>query len=405
MTTKKLYLNNSYLREFTSSILSVSPHTKDPNYYLVQLDQTAFYPEGGGQPSDTGYIGNSQVSYVFEENDILYHVVDQPPSAHENVPCRIDWQRRHDHMQQHLGQHLLSAVFEDELKAATVGFHLGQELVTIDLDLADLSLDQAKRIENTANKLITQNLAVRLHYPDFQEVKKLPLRKVPSVTENIRIVEIDSYDFSPCGGTHPQSTGEVGLIKIRRWERLREGLRIEFFCGQRAMRDYQWKHDQINSLAGLFSIRDDEVQATVERLSADNKALSKAFQQQKRRLLEYRAQELYHDAEAYQNHFIVSKIFLKEDIKELQTMASILNQMPRAVILLATVNERAQIIFTRSKELKLDMNQLFKEVIPLIDGKGGGNAITAQGGGNLISNLEGLMEAAVFKLKKEYIKG
>ncbi len=404
MTTKKLYLNDSYLKEFTCTILSAAPYPEDDSRYVLLLDQTAFYPEGGGQPSDTGYIGNSFVSYVYEAEGMIYHVTDQLPQETSALPCRIDWQRRHDHMQQHLGQHLLSGVFEKEMNANTIGFHLGKELVTIDLDCSSLTEQEAQTVENTVNQIVTRNLSVKLHYPDQQELKHFPLRKVPSVAENIRIIEVDNYDYSPCGGTHPHFTGEVGMVKIRRWERLREGVRVEFLCGQRALKDYQWKNDQINQLATLFSVKDNEVQAATERLMEDNKALYKAHQQQKRTLLEYVARELYHHAEQHKNYFIVSKIFLKEDIKELQTLASILNQMPRAIVLLATVNEKAQLVFTRSKELDMDMNKLFKEVITLIDGKGGGNAITAQGGGNLVSNLEGLMEAAVFKLKKEYIK-
>lgn len=404
MTTKKLYLNNSYLREFTCNIITAIPYPENTNQYILQLDQTAFYPEGGGQPSDTGYLGESFVSYVYEEEGIVYHVVDQVPQVQNEITGKIDWERRFDHMQQHLGQHLLSSVFEKELNANTIGFHLGKEFVTIDLDRPSLTFEEAYRIEAQANQLVTSNLEVKLHYPTPQELKSFPLRKAPTVEEDIRIVEVSNYDFSPCGGTHPQFTGNVGMIKIRKWEKLRDGIRLEFLCGMRALADYQRKNTQINHLASLLSIKDIEVQEAIERLLDENKTLFKGYNQQKRTLLEYRAKDLYNAAEEFKSLKIIAQKFDGEDFKDLQALAALLNQMPNTIALLATVNEKAQVVFTRSKELDMNMNQLFKEVIPLIDGKGGGNPITAQGGGSLVSNLEGLLMAAVNKLKHEYIK-
>lgn len=399
MLTQKLYLQDAYIKEFDGKVLSVEPAPQGG--FLIQLDQTAFYPEGGGQPCDQGKIGSSTLLEVFEQEGKIYHLVDQAPKPQETLHCTLDWERRFDHMQQHLGQHLLSAVLETLFQAHTIGFHLGKEVVTIDLDVS-LSTDDLHRAEEEVNRLIYENLKVKVHFPTAQELKHLPLRKAPSVTENIRIVEIEGYDYSPCGGTHPRSTGELGLVKILSAEKFRDGVRLSFLCGGRAYRDYQQKHQQIAQLSQSLSIPDQEVVKEVHRLMEEHKSLYKTYQQQKRALLEARAEVLYNQGERYEGHVIVAKIFPQEDFKDIQTLASLLVEKPNTLALLATVNDKAQVVFSRSKALEFNMNQLFKEVISFIDGKGGGNPQTAQGGGSLVANLEGLMETAVNKLKREY---
>jgi len=242
------------------------------------------------------------------------------------------------------------------------------------------------------------------HYPNDEELKKFPLRKAPSVTEGIRIVEVEGYDFSPCGGTHPLQTGSVGQIKIRKWEKMKGHIRVEFVCGGRALKDAAWKNQQINDISNLLSIKDVETQEFVEKLVADSRRLDKTLRTYRKELMDYQIKELHASAEVHKDCSLVVKIFDGEDFKTLQSMASSLNQYPNTVAFLATKTDKAQVVFTRSKDLNINMNQLFKEVIDLIDGRGGGNPQTAQGGGSNLSNLEGLMMAAVMKIKNEYLK-
>ncbi|KXG77788.1 alanyl-tRNA editing protein [Thermotalea metallivorans] len=390
--TRKLFHENVYLKEFTANILKI--REKEGKYYLV-LDQTAFYPEGGGQPHDLGWIGNCEVAYVFEENGQIYHVTHLPPEKPDHVKCRIDWNRRFDHMQQHLGQHLLSAAFEKLFDAKTVGFHLGTEYVTIDVTLEEMSPMQAEKVEYLANQFVMNNLQVKQLYPDAETLEKLPLRKPPKVKENIRIIEVDQVDYSPCGGTHPSQTGEVGLIKIRKWEKIRGITRVEFLCGNRALKDYHWKNHQINAISNLLSVKDMDVQSAVERICSENHSLKKDIRNLKEQFIDYEAAMLHGDAETLGPVKIIRKIFDQKDFAELRLLATKLVSQPNVVALLGTKDEnKAQIIFSRSKDLEIPMHHLFKEISPMINGKGGGNPQIAQGGGNNLENLEKALETA-----------
>ncbi len=401
--TKKLYWESPYTKEFDARIISVDTYKEDSSKYLVALDQTAFYPESGGQPWDEGYIGKTKVTYVFEEDGIIYHVVDHPPEVGAQVSCLLDWDRRFDFMQQHLGQHILSSVIEALHNADTVGFHLGNDVVTIDITKENLTAEEQAAIEALANQYIYRNLPVHVHYPDANMLQSFSLRKQPSVTEGIRIVEIDKLDYSPCGGTHPGSTGEVGMIKIIGLERMKGNTRIEFLCGKRALMDYSWKNSYINDIAGLLTIKDTEVLSFFEKLHKDSRQLEKENRNLQRSLLDYQIKELYNEAEEQKGNKIIVKIYEGFDFKSLQYMATAISKYDNAIALLAAKNEKAQVVFTRSQQLNIDISKLFKEVIGLINGKGGGNAVTAQGGGDDLSNLESMLEAARIKLIKEYL--
>ena len=403
MPTKKLYWENSYTTEFKATVLSVADYDKDSTKTIVVLDETAFYPESGGQPSDEGFIGDAKVEYVYEENSIIYHVVDQKLLDHQEVTCKIDWNRRFDHMQQHLGQHILSSAVESLYDADTVGFHLGNDAVTIDINKETLTSDEIYAIEKVANDNIYKNLPITVHYPEAHEISKFRLRKAPTVSEGVRIVEIANTDFSPCGGTHPNSTGEVGIIKIKGLEKMRGNTRIEFLCGERALKDYSWKNTYINGIASLLSVKDTETLSFVEKIYQEARQLEKENRNLQKRLLEYQIKELYTEGEEIKNHRLVIKVYEGIDFKSLQFMASALNRYENTIALLATKSDKAQVVFTRSQELKLDISKLFKEVIGLINGKGGGNPTTAQGGGDDLANLDSMMEAARIKLINDYL--
>lgn len=398
---EKLYLNHSYIKNFKANIIDVK---QDGDRILLVLDKTAFYPEGGGQPSDTGLIGDCHISHVFEQDGLVYHISDKKPENLENVECSIDWERRLDFMQQHCGQHILSASFESILGCKTIGFHLGEKYVTIDIDTESLSHENAKRVEELANDIVFRNLPVMYHYPSKEELSKYNLRKQPTVEDNIRIVEIEGFDFSPCGGTHPSRTGDVGLIKIRKWEKYKSSVRVEFVCGKRALKDYSWKNDYINEASNLLSSKDEDVMENIRKMSAELYAANKEIKTLKDEVLSYEASQLYNEAENIKGVRVVKRLFENMDFKDIVSLSGKISKHNKAVALLGLKAEIARMVFSRSDDMDINIGQLFKEVLPLIGGKGGGNPRSAQGGGNDVSNLESALDGAFVILKNRYLK-
>lgn len=393
------YFTDAYVREFTTNVLRVE--TLADGRSGVVLEETYFYPTSGGQPNDLGSISGIEVLDVIDGEQIL-HVINQPLEMVE-VVGRIDWQRRFDHMQQHTGQHLLSAIFEKLYAAETVGFHLGDEYVTIDLALEELTIEMVREIELAVNELIYQNLPIRAYFVEPEKIQELPLRKQPVVKEKIRIVEIEGIDYSPCGGTHLHNTGEIGLIKICRWEKKRDNIRVEFVCGRRALIDYHWKNEQIKQIALHLSCKDSQSLENFERLSAEAKELRKKVGYLKEQVQRYEADEYYTNSQQVKGVHLVTQIFTDRDLKEAKRLANKIISKEKVIVLLAIKNEKAQVSFSCSKDVKINMNDLLKEVIGLIDGSGGGTAQSAQGGGTNLSNLESLLQAAEMILKNRLL--
>ena len=240
--TVKHYNTNAYIKEFQAKVVALVDRTEGN---AIVLDATYFYPEGGGQPCDLGMIDGVKIKDVIIEDDIIYHITDE--SIHhltvdQSIDCTIDFDRRFAFMQQHTGQHILSSCAEKLFDANTIGFHMGEDYVTVDLD-KKLSNEDVDAIENMANAIIFANKAVMAHYPTSEELSKMPLRKQPKVTENIRVIEVDGIDFSPCGGTHTKSTAEVGLLKVKRIETYKAGIRIEFGCGIYALNSFKKRNE------------------------------------------------------------------------------------------------------------------------------------------------------------------
>ncbi|MEW9122959.1 MAG: DHHA1 domain-containing protein [Thermotaleaceae bacterium] len=399
--TKKLFYEDVYVKDFTANITDIVE--KDDKFHII-LDQTAFYPEGGGQPSDIGLIDDIKIEYVYEEGDMIYHVAKQRPTHFIAASCSIDWRHRFDHMQQHLGQHILSGCFEKLFQGETIGFHLGNEFVTIDIAMDNLLDTRAEEVEFMANQIIYNNLPVKQLYPDPEKLQQLPLRKPPKVKENIRIIEVEQFDYSPCGGTHPHYTGEVGLIKVRKWEKMKGALRIEFVCGNRALKDYYWKNNGINKISTLLSVKDLEAAESVERLYKEHNLLKKELRISKNQLTDYEAAFLYEEGKVHKDIKILAKVFDPKDMNELRTLAAKIATRPKIILLFGSKqNGKAQILFSRSQDVDINMNELLKEVSPMINGKGGGNPQTAQGGGDDLSNLEGALQAAEKILIHRYL--
>ncbi|SKC79799.1 alanyl-tRNA editing protein [Maledivibacter halophilus] len=394
----KLFYKNTYIKEFNANIVHIVE--KDDSFH-VELNQTAFYPEGGGQPCDEGYIGDIKVSHVYEDKNKIYHVLDKLPSTLENIKCTINWEKRFDHMQQHLGQHILSAAFEKLYDANTIGFHLSPNTATIDVDKV-LSGEDIKKVEYFANQIVFNDLLVKVLYPTKEELESLPLRKMPTVTDDIRIVKLDDFDYSPCCGTHPNRSGEVGLIKIRKYEKYKSGLRIDFICGNRALMDYSIKNDITNSLSSRLSAKLDEILNIIDKDSEELQKIKKENKNLKEQIIKFEAAELMKTAKFEGNTKIIKNIFKHRNFNEVKLLSSILANNDTTVIIFAIDNkDKAQLIFNRSKDLdKIIMKDILNKCLPLIDGKGGGSPSTAQGGGTNTDNLEAAISLAYEQIKK-----
>jgi alanyl-tRNA synthetase len=403
--TTKLYYDNPYQREFTARVVERLTLNRRP---AVVLDCTAFYPTSGGQPCDHGTLNGVAVLDVSEREDgQIVHVLGGP-LADEQVAGVIDWARRFDHMQQHTGQHILSQACErlgagsPQLPAETVGFHLGDEVCTIDLSCTSLSPEQVAAIEDLANQMVFENRPVIARFVTAEELAQRPQVRArlqpPTGREQIRLVEVQGFDWSLCGGTHVRAAGEIGLIKVRKWERRGDTVRVDFYCGRRALADYRWKNAAVNELAASLSIKDDELAATVPRLLAEAAESRRQLTLARERLLDYEAAELAAGAEPVAAGRVVRQVFDGRNVEEVRHLAQRLTARPGIVALLGVRADKAQLIFARAADLTVDVNALLKTAVAVVGGRGGGTPTLAQGGGPEVARLEEALAVAYGQL-------
>ncbi|HEY8804428.1 MAG TPA: DHHA1 domain-containing protein [Clostridium sp.] len=394
----KLYYEDPYQMEFTAEVINVTQKEKK---YHVELNETYFYPEGGGQPSDTGYINGTPVTYVYEDNDKIYHVVEVKPLKIHKVKCRIDFNKRYDYMQQHLGQHILSACISDLFNATTIGFHLGINSTSIDLDKS-IDITEIRDAEKKANDIVLGNIKVEVLYITNSELKKLSLKKIPvKAGEKVRIVKIGDIDVNPCRGIHPSSTIEVQLIKVTKFEKYKTGIRVEFICGQRAVSDYILKHESIEKMSKLLSCNNATVLSEVERLTGElNKALTEK-RALKAEVATYEVENMLTTAAKIEDIRVLKCIYDKVDLKYANMLATKLVSSSKVIVLFGVkFQDKVNLLFMCSKDLKIiRMDSLLKDAITLIDGNGGGSAFSAQGGGKNNNNLDSSLEYAYNKIK------
>jgi len=377
----RLYYNDPYLVQFTAHVLT--QQTDDAGRAYVVLDQTAFYPTGGGQPCDLGEINGIAVTGVEEQAGAIRHYLAAPlPPDTTRVSGSIDWARRFDHMQQHAGQHILSAAFAELYEAETVGFHLGKERVTIDLAIPVLSPEMAVEAESLANRIVMESRPIVARFVEQTELERYPLRKAPTVQEDIRLVIIDRFDYNPCGGTHPRHTGEVGPIKIMDWEKHKGQIRLSFLCGERTLAEMESMRLILQQLSRAASSPGKELPQTFIRMQAERQELERALTDAHSRLLAMEADALIRQAERTAGQVLVNAAFANRPLPELQKLAQwITSQESRALVLFAVRNDKLQLIVARGADLPLAANALLKELLPLVNGKGGGTPQMAQGGG------------------------
>lgn len=375
----RLYLEDSYCRSFEGRVEASRPCDGG---WEVALDRTCFYPAGGGQPADQGTLGGVRVLDVHEEGGQVWHRLPELPAT-PALRGEIDWARRFDHMQQHSGQHLLSAVALEQLGAKTLSFHLGSEVTTIDLDVADLAPEALQALEDEANRLVMSDIPVRAYCVTPEEAASLNLRKPPATDkgDQTRIVEIVGVDLSPCGGTHVSATGQIGLIKLRRTERYKGGTRLEFLCGWRALRDYQWKHRAIAALARDLSVADHDAEAAVRRALAAEKEAQRELEQLRRELVGYQAASLRASAPRFGATAVIARALPGRTAAGVKQIAATLVAEPGAVALLAATEPTVRLYFMRSADVPVDMRALLREVTGKFGGGGGGRPEAAEGGG------------------------
>ena len=385
--TLKLYLEDPYRQTFPANVVEQTEIDGKPG---VVLEQTLFYPTSGGQPHDTGTLNDVPVVDVFEDDGRrVVHLLKEPLTRSE-VEGRINWQRRFDHMQQHTGQHLLSQAFIKICDAETLSFHLGDESCTLDVNRAGLDSATIASVEDLANQIVCENRKVEFHMVAKSELARYPVRKPPAVEENIRIIEIDDFDYSPCGGTHCSRTGEIGIIKIRRYENYKGGSRIHFLCGFRALKDYRNKTAILKQIGDSLSSGEGDLPQNIQKIQDDLKQLRWDHNHLRKQYLNYEAGTLVSECRKLGNINVVEKIFEDRDPQELKILAqSVLENLPSAVVLLGSKAQgKASLFFLRSEALDMDMGKLMQAACAVINGRGGGRPQQAQGGGSAVDKLE-----------------
>jgi len=393
----RLYYSDPFLRTFTATVSAVrEPSTAEPgSLWQTCLDRSAFYPTSGGQPFDTGLLrtlsaGGAHINIPVdqvEEDDagIVWHFLQQPLAAGTQVEGHIDWTRRFDHMQQHTGQHLLSAVFARELQAHTVSFHLGEKSSTIDLATPALAHHSLERVERIANEVIGDNRPVTISYASRAEAEAMlargELRKLPDREGAIRVIEIADLDRNACGGTHVRATGQIGGLLIRRIEKVSRGVRVEFVCGLRAVRAARADAAILTEAAGLLSSGAPELPTLIKQMLADTKTAAKERHRLRDELAAYQAAEIVAEA-AVENgiRFIVHGWKDRDhDFVKLLASRATAAAASTAVFLRAEDTEPTRVFLARSSDLKFNCGHILKDALSALGLRGGGSPDLAQG--------------------------
>jgi alanyl-tRNA synthetase len=441
--TDRLYYNDSHLIEFEAQVTDKTERVS--GWTAVTLDRTAFYPTGGGQPSDTGTLGGSRVLECIDDegNGVLHVIQGRVPEIGATVKGRVDWARRLDHIQQHTGQHILSQAFVTLFNAPTRGFRVLQDFCEIDVELANPTNESIERAVELANNVIWEDRLITIKSVTPEEAATLTLRKEPSREGVLRVIEIEGFDQTPCGGTHAYRTGEVGMIAVRSWERAKGLTRIEFLAGGRAIADYRRANRTARAVAALFSAGRDDAPKLAARMSEENKELQRRVRILEEIAARVEAEELLtaidrgavrdssrglsaqrdtagldpktlSDPEGVREGSgsdrivdssvsgsrVITRVFDNRDAESLKHLAQALIAHPHTVALLGSRDQgTARLVFARSEDASGDMNVLMREACEMVDGRGGGKPDLAQGGGKNVSKLGEAIEQASQSVK------
>jgi alanyl-tRNA synthetase len=386
----KLFYQDAYIKSFTAKVVTKG---KDEVGYYIVLDQTAFYPTGGGQPHDVGTIENRAVLNVEEvDGEVRHYLETELDDENAAVSGIIDWDRRFDHMQQHAGQHILSAAFEQLFGYKTIGFHLGSELLTIDLETDILLETEVEKVEELANRIIIENRSIETKWVTEEDLANYDLRKETKVKEDIRLVIIPDFDYNGCGGTHPKSTGEVQAIKILDWEKQKKKIRVQFVCGNRVIKQLNQKNKVLLELTKLLNAPEIDMQQAVIRLLENIKTKEKELEETLEALLLQEAKSLLGKSKREKN--IVGEVFHNRSVQELQKLARIIvTEEEATIVLFVSQNDnRLQLVCARGSEETVSMKKIIGNALIIINGKGGGSDSFAQGGGEALLSGEQMLQ-------------
>jgi len=407
--TKRLYYDNSEIHEFDSVVEDVAPPSPARSRSAVILRETAFYPTSGGQVHDTGWLtidggGRTEdrlrVTEVADAEDgRIVHYLEAPvklPLAGAAVHGSIDGERRRDHMQQHTGQHVLSAAFVELYQMPTVSFHMGEDYCSIDLATPSVSSEQIAGAEKRANQIVFENRPVRVRYVSRAEVEKLGLRKLPPAErDELRLVEVADFDLSACGGTHVSASGQIGSILLRKTEKVRQGTRVEFVCGSRAVRMARRDYGALSEAAALFSAQLWDVPEQIRKSAEESKLLRKQREDALDQLAELMALADLRNQPETNGRKIVVRTFPDRDINFAKLFAQkVTRSGTPAIALVASAVDPPGLVFTQTSGGLADMGALLKQVLSSVGGRGGGSRDFAQGGVPAGSNVEQLLREA-----------
>jgi len=384
MKTHRIYYDDAYVKEFEARVVHCEVLPPDVNAGItgqvwgLVLDRTAFYPTSGGQPNDLGKIGDANVLDVRDEGDEIMHIVDRRPSTPDVLGC-VNWPRRFDHMQQHSGQHLLSAMFQERYGRPTVSFHLGTELCTIDLHGPEPTEEILEGAERAANKIIFEDRPLTVRYGTAEDLEEMGVRKQVEREGILRAVEIEGADLQPCGGTHVKSTGQIGTLLVRRCTKMRQDWRVEFVCGGRAERAARQDFLRLRAASDKLGCAPEEVIAGVERAISERDANFKRTRALLERLAEIEAAQAVRDATPdASGGRVIQRVFEDVEPEFLGAFATNIAKTERSVALLAR-RGCGHVFFAQHPTAGGDMNALLKQVMAKAGGKGGGTRDFARG--------------------------
>ncbi|MEW5852209.1 MAG: DHHA1 domain-containing protein [Myxococcota bacterium] len=393
--TERLYWQDPYARAFEATVTEVTPG--ENGEHVVTLEQTLFYPEAGGQRCDVGTLGGAEVLHVDDDNGVLRHRIRGPaPERGQKVTGQVDWARRFDMMQQHTAQHILSAGFHEVLKAATVSARLGERGCTIDLgDLKEIPLDVVFQVEDRINQVIWDDRAVRAHFPSPEELARMPLRRTPKVDEGIRVIEVEEFDFSPCGGTHVRRTGELGAIRVLKTERYKGGIRAEFCAGSRALREAREKAGILEKLGAMLSSGAPEVAVAVEKLQGALRQETRARSELWGELVQHLAGRYAAQAVMLGSRRAVVAALERRSRAEARTLAMRLtaDDPTCACALVVEEDGRPQLVVSAGAQSGVNAGAVVKRATTEVGGRGGGKPELAEGAGPAGGSTDALLDA------------
>jgi alanyl-tRNA synthetase len=402
--TQRLYYHDSFLYDFEAEVREVG---ENPKPALI-LDRTAFYPTSGGQIFDTGVISTEDeklriTEVVDTEDGRIVHYLETPPKSLRpgaKIRGQVDATRRRDHMQQHTGQHVLSAAFVRLFNIPTVSFHMGDDYSSIDLDTPTLSKDQIEAAERLANEIILENRAVDIRFVTREEAGNLGLRKLPPAErDELRLIDIRDFDLSACGGTHVNQTGQIGCVLLRKTEKVRQGWRVEFVAGQRAVATARRDFTTLTEAAGLFSAYIYDVPQQARKSLDEIRSLRKQYEQAEDELAEAQAAALLAETPESGGGKLVVRTFADRDMNSMKLLAQKLTRRASNVVaLLATTSPQPSLVFAQSTGQPYDMGALMKQTMSKLSGRGGGSKDMAQGGVPNAAGIESALKEAAASL-------